>query len=49
MIRVPKCGGNIVFINAINGPRIEIFDMDRNRWPNIQILPDRRPVCTENS
>jgi hypothetical protein len=38
---------DIIIVNALD--RIEIFNMDRKGWPNIQMLLDCSSVCAEDS
>jgi hypothetical protein len=45
--RVLESSNNVIFVSALDLGS-GIFDNDRKVWPNIQILPDRSSVCTEN-
>jgi hypothetical protein len=40
---------DVILINASDGPRKVIFNIEREGWPDIQMLLDRSSVCAENS
>ena len=48
-IGVPKCSNDVVYPYWFEAsPPIGVVNKDGKRWPDTEILPDRRFVCAED-